>query len=119
MLNYIVIVGRLVETPIIETNKDDDQMCSIKLAVPRSYKNDEVVYETDFIDVELSNNIASKTAEYCSKGDLIGIKGRTESKTYETENGAKETRNVLVAEKVSFLANTKDKDDSQEQEIEM
>lgn len=119
MLNYLIVVGRLVETPIIETDKNDNQMCSIKLSVPRSYKNSEGVYETDFIDVELSNNIAKQTAEYCSKGDLICIKGRVESRNYETENGTKTDKNILVGEKVSFLANTKVKEDSQEEEIEM
>lgn len=119
MINYLIVIGRLAETPIIETDKDDNQLCSIKLAVPRSYKNAEGVYETDLIDVELLNNIAEKTAEYCSKGDLIGIKGRVESRTYEAENGTKTDKNVLVGEKVSFLANTKVKDDSQEEEMEM
>ena len=102
MLNQVVIVGRLVEKPIVEENENEKKVCNIILAVQRSYKNAEGVYETDFIKCTLWNGIAENTVEYCNKGDIIGVKGRLQCL------GGSELQ--VVAEKVSFLSSSK-KDD--------
>ena len=73
------------------------------LAVPRSYKNAEGVYETDFIDCVLWNGVANNVVEYCKKGDLVGIKGRIETRTEEV-NEEKKKITEIIAEKVTFLS---------------
>ena len=104
MSNLVVIVGRLVKKPILEENQNGKKVCNITLAVPRDFKNDEGIYETDFIKCTLCNVIAENTAEYCKKGDLVGVKGRLETSVYEKENGEKYRITSVVAEKVSFLS---------------
>lgn len=95
MLNNLVLVGRLVSDPEInETEKG--KVTDITLAVPRSYKNEEGEYETDFIPVKLFGQIASTTVEYCRKGDLIGVKGRL------VRLNDKDLK--VVAEKITFLS---------------
>ena len=101
MLNQVVIVGRLVEKPIVEENENGKKVCNITLAVPRSFKNAEGIYETDFIKCTLWNGIAENTAEYCNKGDVIGVKGRLECLSGNELQ--------LIAEKVSFLSSGKTK----------
>ena len=71
MLNQVVIVGRLVKKHIVEENENGKKVCNITLAVPRSYRNAEGVYDTDFIKCTLCNDITEKTVEYCDKGDLV------------------------------------------------
>ena len=44
------------------------------------------------------------TSEYCRKGDIIGVKGRLQSSTYEKEDGSKAYKMELIAEKVTFLS---------------
>ena len=73
MLNQVVIVGRLVAKPIVEENENGRKVSEITIAVPRSYKNAEGIYETDFIKCTLWNGIAENTVEYCNKGDIIGV----------------------------------------------
>ena len=103
MLNQVTLVGRLVRNPeLLESN--DTKLTHITLAVPRDFKNDEGIYETDFIKCTLCNVIAENTAEYCRKGDLVGVKGRLETSVYEKENGEKHRITSVVAEKVSFLS---------------
>ena len=104
MLNQVIIVGRLVEKPIVKENENERKVSEITLAVPRSYKNAEGIYETDFIKFTLCNVIAENTAEYCEKGDLVGVRGRLETSVYEKENGEKYRITSVVAEKVSFLS---------------
>ena len=35
-------------------------------------------YDTDFLDCSLWTGIAESTAEYCKKGDIVGIRGRVQ-----------------------------------------
>ena len=99
MLNQVVIVGRLVKKPIVEENENGRKVATITLAVQRSYKNAEDVYETDFIKCTLWNGIAENTVEYCDKGDLVGVKGRLQCLSGNELQ--------LIAEKVSFLSSGK------------
>ena len=46
------------------------------------------------------------TAEYCKKGDLLGVKGRIETRSYEKDDERKYVSEV-IAEKVTFLTSKK------------
>jgi single-strand DNA-binding protein len=104
MLNQIVIVGRLVKEPTKEKTEDGKEMAQMTLAVPRSYKNADGIYETDFIDCVLWTGIAENTTEYCKRGDILGVKGRVQTRVFETEDEKKRYTTEVVAEKVSFLS---------------
>lgn len=104
MLNQIVLVGRLVKDPSLRELESGKKVTFITLAVPRSYKNMEGVYETDFIDCILWEHIAQNTTEYCRKGDLVGVKGRIQSRIVEIPQNTRKYIVEIVAEKVSFLS---------------
>lgn len=103
MLNQTVLVGRLVSNPELKESESGKKYTNITLAVPRSFKNADGEYETDFISCMLFDSIANSTTEYCKKGDLIGIKGRIQSKKVEDKNTLE-----LIAEKVTFLSSKKE-----------
>ena len=104
MLNQIVMVGRLVRDPELKDSENGKKYTNVTLAVPRSYKNVDGEYESDFIDCRLWSGVAENTAEYCKKGDLIGVKGRVESRVYE-KDGEKKYITEIIAEKITFLSN--------------
>ena len=106
MLNQIVIVGRLVKDPELKQTESGKNVTNITLAVPRSYKNPNWEYETDYIDCILWTGIAENTTTYCKKGDLLGVKGRVQTRVYEKEE-AKKYITEVVAEKVTFLTSRK------------
>ena len=62
------------------------RVAQLTLAVPRSFKNMKGEYDTDYIPCVLWKGVAENTAEYCKKGDLVGIKGRIQTRSYETED---------------------------------
>ena len=103
MLNQVLMVGRLVAKPIVKENENGKKVSEITIAVPRSFKNAEGIYETDFIKCTLWNDIAENKVEYCNKGDLISVKGRLQCL------GGNELQ--VVAEKVVFLSNYKNKEE--------
>ena len=106
MLNQVVLVGRLIGDPELYQTETGKKVARLVLAVPRSYKNSNGEYETDFISCKLWQVVAQNTVEYCQKGDLIGLRGRLETYNYETEDGRKYLTEV-VADKVTFLSSKK------------
>lgn len=104
MLNQIVIAGRLVADPEITVTENNKKRTIITVAVPRSFKNMEGTYETDFIRCVLWNIIAENTCEYCKKGDIVGVKGRLQTSSYEDKDGTKKYTSDVIAEKVTFLS---------------
>jgi len=98
MLNQVILVGRLTSNPEVETLENGKKVSSIVLAVGRSFKNSEGVFETDFIRCVLWNNIAQNTTDYCRKGDVIGVKGRIQVGSYEKD------AIEVIAEKITFLS---------------
>lgn len=103
MLNQTVLVGRLTKDPELYETENGNKMTRLTLAVPRSYKNVDGEYDTDFINCKLWKGVAESTAEYCKKGDLVGLKGRLQSGSYEGEQG-RQFYTEVVAEKVTFLS---------------
>ena len=79
MLNQVVLVGRLTKDLEKKELEDGKKVLNMTLAIPRSYKNADGVYETDFVDCTLWNQIAETTSEYCKKGDILGVKGRLQT----------------------------------------
>ncbi len=91
------------------------KVATISIAVPRSFKNMEGGYDTDFIDCVAFDNIAENTKEYCAKGDIVGIKGRVQSKVVE-KDGKKEYSMEIIAEKITFLTSNSSKKETKEEE---
>lgn len=107
MLNQTVIVGRLVRDPELYTTENGNKVTNITLAVPRSYKNVDGEYDTDFITCVLWKGIAENAAEYCHKGDLLGVKGRIQSRNVELDEETRRQVVEVVAEKVTYLSSPK------------
>ena len=95
MLNQTIIVGRIKEF----YNLGDKTMVTV--IVPRSFKNENGEYESDFIDAVLCGQVAENTTKLCEIDDIIGIKGRLTKTNYENTMS-------FVAEKVTFLSNKKE-----------
>ena len=107
MLNQTVIVGRLVKEPELRETESGKKITNITLAVPRSYKNVNGEYDTDFISCVLWQGVAENTVHYIKKGDLLGIKGRVQSRVVENDEEVRKNVMEIVAEKVTFLSSKK------------
>ena len=114
MLNQIVLVGRLTRNISVHKSDSGSKVATLCLAIPRSFKNSDGTYDTDFIDCVAFDSIAENTSEYCGKGDIVGVKGRVQSKTIEQEDGKKYNELEIIAEKVTFLS-SHSKEESEEE----
>ena len=84
MLNQAVLIGRIVRDPELK-DTEKGKVTNITLAVPRSFKNTNGEYDTDFISCVLWKGVAESTAEYCKKGDIVGVKGRIQADSFEKD----------------------------------
>lgn len=112
-MNQISLVGRLTEEPVLKT-KEKIAKLNITIAVPRTYKNQDGIYETDFIRCVLWDNIARRTSEYCHKGDLVGVKGRLQVRNYQGNDETTKYISEVVVESLTFLSSTKAVHESEE-----
>jgi len=102
MLNQVILIGRLVTDPEIKKLDDNKKLSFVTLAVQRSFKNQDGVYDTDFISVVLWEGIALAASTYLKKGCLVALKGRIQS--YKKEiNGTNVTLHDVIAEKITYL----------------
>ena len=106
--------GKFSSDMEVKESEDGKKYCNMSLAIPRSFKNADGVYDTDFVNIKTFDSIAQNTAEYCQKGDIVGVKGRIQTGSYE-KDGEKKYAMDVIAEKVTFLSSrsneTKNKED--------
>ena len=116
MVNQIVLVGSIARTPEDKTSDNGKKFSTITLAVPRNYKNVNGEYETDFLDCTLWSSVAESTSEYCKTGDMIGVKGRIQSRIVETPDGQRKRKTEIIAERVTFLTSNSSRRDNEMEE---
>ncbi len=103
-MNYVTLVGRLTQDPEVKISDDGTARTIITVAVSRDYKNADGIYEADFIKCVLWNAIATATKDYCHKGDVVGIKGKLQTRSYVTESNEKKKVTEVIVDKVTFIS---------------
>jgi len=102
MLNRAILVGRLVRDPELRRTGTGIAVTSFTIAINRNFTN-KGEREADFISCVVWNKGAENTAKYCSRGSLVGVDGRLQSRTYENQEGKKVNVIEVVCDSVQFL----------------
>lgn len=102
MLNIVAIMGRLVADPELRTTAGGVNMARFRIACDRSFARQGEQRQTDFLDVVAWRNTADFVCKYFSKGSLIALQGRLQTRQYQDKNGNNRTAVEIVAEQVSF-----------------
>ena len=102
-MNKVVLIGRLTKDPELKfTPGAGTAVATITLAVDRRFSKDGQ-READFISVVIWGKQAETTANYMSKGKLMGVSGRIQTRSYDAKDGTKRYVTEVVAEEVQFL----------------
>ena len=103
-MNKVVLIGRLTKDPELKfTPGNGNAVTTFTLAVDRRLPNKDGVREADFIPIVVWGKQAESTANYMSKGKLIGVSGRIQTRSYEAKDGTRRYVTEVVAEEVQFL----------------
>ena len=107
-MNRVVLIGRLTKNPELRfTPGTGLAVSTFTIAVDRR-ANKEGKKETDFIPIVVWGKQGENVANYMSKGKLIGISGRIQTRNYEGKDGIKRYVTEIVADEVQFLEKKND-----------
>jgi len=117
-LNKVILIGRLTKDPELRyTPGSGVAVATFTLAVSRPFLNQKGERDTDFIPIVAWRRLAEQCASNLKKGRLIGVSGRLQVRSFETQNGTKRWVTEVVAEEIQFLDKPKIQD-SQERDQE-
>ena len=102
MINNITLVGRMTRDPELRRTNNGNAVTSFDLAVKRDFTGADGV-DVDYIPCVVWGKIAENTERYCSKGSLVAVTGRLQSRSYENTDGKKVKVLEVVCDKVQFL----------------
>lgn len=104
-MNKVVLVGRLTKDPELRfTPGAGTAVATCTLAVDRRFPSKDGQKEADFIPVVIWGKPAENTANYMSKGSLMGVSGRIQTRSYDAKDGTKRYVTEVVADEVQFLS---------------
>lgn len=102
-MNKVVLIGRLTKDPELKfTPGNGTAVTTFTLAVDRRFSKDGQ-READFIPIVVWGKQAESTANYMSKGKLMGVSGRIQTRSYEAKDGTRRYVTEVIAEEVKFL----------------
>src|SRR5256885_13176384 len=102
-MNTVTVVGNLTRDPELRYTPTGQAVVKFGIAVNRFYvnRNGEKVEQTDFFTVNAWRSLADNIAESLKSGARVLVTGRIQSRTWETEDGAKRTVVEIEAEEVT------------------
>lgn len=103
MINNVVLTGRITRNLELKQTNNNNSSLNITLAVERTFKDQNGQKQTDFISCKAFGKRAETIAQYCQKGDLIGITGSIQTGSYQKQDGSTVyTTDVMVNELIFF-----------------
>lgn len=108
MINRVVLVGRLTRDPELRTTNTGKNVANFSIAVDKRFKGGEGEDTADFFRVSCWEKTAEFVANYLTKGRLVAVDGRLQSRKYQASDGTNREVVEVVAESVQGLDRPKD-----------
>lgn len=103
MLNTINLIGRLTKQPELRMTNTQKTVAAFTLAVDRDYDRS----ETDFVPCVAWGQTADFVDRNFTKGQMMALKGRLQSRDWMDKDGKARTSWEVVAESVYFCGDKK------------
>ncbi len=109
MINKAILMGRLTRDPELRHTGSGTPVCSFSVAIDNGYGDNR---STDFINCVAWNKTAEFVDKYFTKGRMIIVIGRIQTRTWEGQDGKKNYATEVVASEVSFGETKKSADEN-------
>ena len=110
-MNRVTIMGRLTSDPDYRTLTSGIGCANFTLAVERDHSSKEDgSREADFLDVVAWRSTADFATKYLSKGRMVAVDGRLQSRNWEDKNGNKRKSVEIMAERIYFADSKRTED---------
>ncbi|MCC5895912.1 MAG: single-stranded DNA-binding protein [Alkalibacterium sp.] len=101
-MNSTAFVGRLTKDIVLREVGEGRLVTNNTIAVRKTYKK-EGTTEADFIPFVAWGKRAELLEEYCSKGDLVALTGRMQSRSYTNESDETKYIVEMLVEEIEFI----------------
>lgn len=110
MINRVVLVGRLTRDPELRTTGSGISVATFTLAVDRQFTNSQGERGADFINCVIWRKAAENFSNFTSKGSLVGIDGRIQTRSYDNKDGQRVYVTEVIVDNFSLLESRKDRE---------
>ncbi|EEJ71741.1 single-stranded DNA-binding protein [Lactobacillus ultunensis] len=110
MINRVVLVGRLTRDPELRTTGSGISVATFTLAVDRQFTNSQGERGADFISCVIWRKSAENFCNFTSKGSLVGIDGRIQTRSYDNKDGQRVYVTEVVVDNFALLESRKDRE---------
>lgn len=93
----------MTRDPELRRTPQGDAVTSFTLAVNRNYTSRDGQQQADFINCVVWRKPAENVERYCSKGSLVGVEGRIQTRSYDNSQGQKVYVVEVICDSVQFL----------------
>lgn len=106
-MNTVSLIGRLGGDPQLRYTQNGTAVANASLAVPRRGNRE----ETDWFDLTFWGKTAELAANHLTKGRQVGVTGRLLQERWETQEGEKRSRVVVVVDELTFVGSRSESGD--------
>ena len=103
-MNKAFLIGRLTRDPELRYSSSNAPIVNFSIAIDRQYTNSQGQRDTDFINIVAFQKQAENVKKYVTKGSLVAIDGRIQTRNYDDKDGKKVYVTEVVADRVQFLS---------------
>lgn len=103
MVNRVVLAGRLTRDPEMRTTTTGKSVASFSIAVDKRFKGGDDGQTADFFRCNCWEKTAEFVANYLTKGSLVAVDGRLQSRKFQDKDGNNREVVEVVAESVQSL----------------
>lgn len=102
--NKAIIIGNLTRDPELRSTPAGVQVANIGIATNRVWKDKNGAKQeaTDYHNVVVFGRQAETAAQYLKKGASVMIEGRLQTRSWDGQDGKKNYRTEIVADRVQF-----------------
>ncbi|MFA5249226.1 MAG: single-stranded DNA-binding protein [Candidatus Paceibacterota bacterium] len=102
-LNKVLLIGRVASDPEMRSTASGQSVCSFRIATNRTWKDasGQKREEAQFHSIVLWGKQAEVASQYMTKGSLVYIEGRLQTRTWDSQNG-KRYITEIIGEKFEF-----------------
>ncbi len=110
MLNKCMVIGHLGADPEMRYTANGSAVTSFRVASSRNFTDGsgERREETEWFRVVTWNRLAETCAQYLTKGRLVYVEGRLQTRQWDDQQGQRRYTTELIAETVRFLGGGRD-----------
>jgi single-strand DNA-binding protein len=108
MLNVVALQGRLARDPELRQTTTGKQVATFTLACDRGRKDANGRTTADWIQIVAWDRLADFAAKWLTKGQMVTVDGRLQSRTYQGKDGTNRTAVEVVANNINFCGSKAD-----------